>query len=279
MHNEDHNPLNRSPYCGDPGALVSYLYNDGSADELAAIAAHVHDCDACSRELALLGDTRDVLSAWSPPQTELGFTLSASDVGPIAASSTAPVAGTALSGSALSGTALSGTAAGLSVPWWRQSAPVWMQAVAATVVFGAGLVVGISGRDATPAAAPVSPGPAAVSRTELNDLAASLRAELARVSAAPAAVPVVPVQTHSDEALMRRFQTLVADSEERQRRELALRTAQVLRDMEIQRKVDMATVQQNIGQIQGTTGAELQRQRQLYDMLINRASLPGGGRP
>ena len=41
MHNEDHKPLNRSPYCGDPGALVSYLYNDGSADELAAIAAHV----------------------------------------------------------------------------------------------------------------------------------------------------------------------------------------------------------------------------------------------
>ena len=40
---EDQSPRNRSPYCGDPGALVSYLYNDGSADELAAIAAHVHD--------------------------------------------------------------------------------------------------------------------------------------------------------------------------------------------------------------------------------------------
>jgi hypothetical protein len=35
---------------------------------------------------------------------------------------------------------------------------------------------------------------------------------------------------------------LVTDSEERQRRELALRTAQVMRDGEIQRKVDMATV-------------------------------------
>src|SRR6185436_5367862 len=102
---EDRKLLDRSPYCGDPGALVSYLYNEGSADELAAIAAHVNDCDACSRELALLGDTRDVLSAWSPPQTELGFALSPSDVGPMAASSTAP----ALSGTALSGAALSGT--------------------------------------------------------------------------------------------------------------------------------------------------------------------------
>jgi len=274
MHNEDHNPLNRSPYCGDPGALVSYLYNDGSADELAAIAAHVHDCDACSRELALLGDTRDVLSAWSPPQTELGFTLSPSDVGPMAASSTAPV----LAGTTLSGTALSATAAGLSVPWWRQSTPVWMQAVAATVVFGAGLAVGVSGRNPAPAVAPVSAGAAAVTRTELNDLATSLRAELARVSAAPAPAPVQTATRVDEEALLRRVQTLVTDSEERQRRELALRTTQVLRDMEIQRKVDMATVQQNIGQIQGTTGAELLKQRELYNMLMNNASLRGGAR-
>ena len=273
MHNEDHNPLNRSPYCGDPGALVSYLYNDGSADELAAIAAHVHDCDACSRELALLGDTRDVLSAWSPPQTELGFALSPSDVGPMAASSTAPV----LAGTTLSCTALSGAAAGLSVPWWRQSTPVWMQAVAATVVFGAGLAVGVSGRNAAPAVAPVSAGAAAVTRTELNDLATSLRAELARVSAAPAPAPVQTATRVDEEALLRRVQTLVTDSEERQRRELALRTTQVLRDMEIQRKVDMATVQQNIGQIQGTTGAELLKQRELYNMLMNNASLRRGG--
>jgi len=52
-----------------------------------------------------------------------------------------------------------------------------------------------------------------------------------------------------------------------------MRTTQVLRDIEIQRKVDMATVQQNIGQIQGTTGAELKQQRELYNMLMNRAGL------
>ena len=68
----------------------------------------------------------------------------------------------------------------------------------------------------------------------------------------------------------------MSDSEERQRSELALRTAQVMRDMEIQRKVDMATVQQDIGKIQGATGAELRQQRELTNMLINRVSLPGG---
>src|SRR4030095_14063441 len=87
---EGYKPLNRSPYCGDPGALVSYLYNDGSPDELAAIAAHVQTRDTCTAELAALGDTREVLSEWSPPPTELGLTLSSSDALPVAAA-TIPV--------------------------------------------------------------------------------------------------------------------------------------------------------------------------------------------
>src|SRR5512147_1400040 len=100
-------PLNRSPYCGDPAALVSYLYNDGSPEELAAIAAHVQACDACSAELAALGDTRELISTWAPPQTELGLTLT-SDALPVAAPapSAAPSFGVAAAG---------------SVPWWRQA--------------------------------------------------------------------------------------------------------------------------------------------------------------
>jgi hypothetical protein len=274
MDKDDHNPLNRSPYCGDPGALVSYLYNDGSADELAAIAAHVHECDACSRELALLGDTRDVLSAWSPPPAELGFTLSASDVGAIPAALTSP---------GLASPAISVRDSAPSLPWWRQSTPVWMQAVAATVVFGAGLAIGTSGRNvepATPSADTAAAAAAAATRSELSALEQSLRTELARLASARASAPA-PVQAAApldDEAVMRRVRTLVSDSEERQRQELALRTTQVLRDIEIQRKVDMATVQQNLSQIQGMTGAELQRNRELYNQLMNNASLRGGAR-
>jgi anti-sigma factor RsiW len=259
---EGHNPQNRSPYCGDPGALVSYLYNDGDATELAAIAAHVQTCDPCTRELASLGDTRDLLSAWSPPQPELGFALAASDAGPVPASLT------------------SENPPGLGatpVPWWRQATPVWMQAVAATLVFGAGLAVGTSGRATTPAPAAGS----SVTRTELTALEERLRTELSKLSSAAATPAPVQVATRPADAgdhdeLMRRFRTIVSDSEERQRRELALRTAQVLRDVEIQRKVDMATVQNNIGQLQGTTGAELLRQRELWNQLMNNASLRRG---
>jgi hypothetical protein len=120
-----------------------------------------------------------------------------------------------------------------------------------------------------------------VSRGELSALEKNLREEIARLAAIDRKAPPEPAQTTvrtDDETLMRRIRTMVSDSEERQQRELALRTAQVLRDIEIQRKVDMAQVQQNIGQIQGTTGAELKQQRELYNLLMNNASLRGGVR-
>jgi hypothetical protein len=271
---EDHNPLNRSPYCGDPGALVSYLYNDGTPEELAGIAAHVQTCEVCTSELAALGDTRELLSTWSPPQTELGLTLQSSDALPVAAPAPAPM--------------LSLGPAVAEVPWWRQSTPVWMQAVAASMVFAAGMAVGTSGRGTAPAAGtagtaaaqPVVPV-AGVSRSELNELEQRLRSEFARPVPAATPAPAAPVQTAArtdDEALLKRFRALVGESEERQRSELAVRTAQVLRDIEIQRKMDMATVQQSIGQIQGVTGAELRQQRDLYNMLMNRAGLQGGAK-
>jgi hypothetical protein len=275
---EDHSPLNRSPYCGDPGALVSYLYNDGSPDELAAIEMHVQSCESCTSELAALGDTREVLSAWSPPPTELGLTLTATDALPVAAPAPASAPSFAIAAS--------------EVPWWRQATPVWMQAVAATMVFAAGMAIGANGRGTVPATPgttgtagaqpvgqPVAVTAESVSRSELADLERRLRSELSRLSAAPSTpAPAQTAARSDDDALLKRVRTLLSDSEERQRSELALRTAQVMRDMEIQRKVDMATVQQNIGQIQGATGAELRQQRELYNMLMNRASLPGGAK-
>ena len=266
---EGHNTLDRSPYCGDPGALVSYLYNDGSAEELAAIGAHVQVCDACTAEIASLGDTRDVLSTWSPPQTELGLTLSASDALPVSSPSPAPMPSMVM-------------AVADDLPWWRQSTPVWMQAVAATMVFAAGMAIGTGRGVSSPSsgtnasAAPTSAPAVGVSRSELTALEERLRGELTRLSSASTPAQPVAVRNTDDEAMTKRFRALLSDSEERQRGELALRTAQLLRDIEIQRQVDVATLRNDIGKIQGATGAELRRQRDLTDQLINRVGLPGG---
>jgi hypothetical protein len=256
MHNvPEQDPRRRNPYCGDPGALVSYLYNDGAPDELAAIAAHVESCDPCTRELALLGDTREQLAGWAPPSVALDFTFP---------SEAASVESLALKA---------------PLPWWRQSTPVWMQAMAATLVFGAGLAVGVSGRGATSTATNASAGAPVVSHTDLAALEQRLRGELARLSTPPAAtasnVAVRPNEPGRDEALLKQVRTLLTDSEERQRRELAMRTAQVLRDAEIQRKVDMAQMQQTMGELSGTTGAEFRRQQEMFNLLINNASLRG----
>ena len=98
-----------------------------------------------------------------------------------------------------------------SVPWWRQSTPVWMQAVAATVVFGAGLAVGTS-----PAATPAPGATAAAQRRrrrggdrarELTDLEQRLRAELARAvaGAGAGAAGADGGASIDDEALMSRI--------------------------------------------------------------------------
>jgi len=47
-----------------------------------------------------------------------------------------------------------------------------------------------------------------------------------------------------------------------------LRTAQVMRDVESQRQVDLAQIQNSFGQIEGLTGAEVREQRQMLNYLI-----------
>jgi hypothetical protein len=72
----------------------------------------------------------------------------------------------------------------------------------------------------------------------------------------------------SEDQLLARVRTLIEESALRQRRELALRTAQIVRDFDAQRRVDLAQIQSTFGQIEGLTGAEVREQRQMLDYLI-----------
>jgi hypothetical protein len=190
--------------------------------------------------------------------------------------------------------AATGGAPQRTLPWWRQPMPAWMQAAAAIAVFGAGLAVGA--RQAAPAptspaasvaqAAPgATPGPASegavpVSASELAKLEERLRQEIAQVRAAQSAGSPTPVavarRAEPDDAVLSRMQALIGESEERQRRELALRTAQVVRDLDAQRRDDLTRVQATMGQIEGSTGAELRQQnRELWNFLMNNVSQRG----
>jgi hypothetical protein len=61
---------------------------------------------------------------------------------------------------------------------------------------------------------------------------------------------------------------LLVESEQRQQRELALRVAQLQRDLDGQRVSDLKRIQDNFGQLGGWTGAEVARQRDVLNYLL-----------
>jgi anti-sigma factor RsiW len=245
--------------CGDGGALAAYLYGEGDAAERSVIQAHLSICAACAAELALLGVTRSALASWTPPETALGFQV-------VSARETATPATV------------------LRPPrWWQRPMPAWAQAAAALLIFAMGGVFGMRAGvgDRTPASAPVvtsATGATPLTTVSTADLAAlerRLRREMMQLRTSAPAVASESMQparvSASDEQLVDRFRAMLADSEERQRRELALRLTQLVRDFDAQRRFDFARIEQTFGQMEGMTGPELRQQRQAIDYLIRTA--------
>ena len=273
--------------CGDNTALVSYLYDECTPAERAAIAAHVTLCAACTAELAALESARLQLTSWAPPEANLGFQVVGAAVGTaVGADGAGPRPLTSLGAGSLG---LRPGASTRSVAWWSRPLPAWAQVAAACLLFAAGLWLGIvrgsmpgtspavstggSAPAATTGAAPAA-SPAAASRAELAALERRLGAEMAELRTATAnagaAVPqeAAAPQGMSEAQMLARVSALLEESEQRQQRELALRTAQVVRDFDSQRRVDLAQIQRNFGQIEGLTGAEVREQRQMLNYLM-----------
>jgi hypothetical protein len=237
--------MNESFACGDTGALVAYVYDECESEVRDAIAEHVVECRECLREIEDLGRTRSQLGSWEPPAATLGFQM--------ARPATEPR------------------------PWWQAPLPAWAQAAAAALIFAAGLSMGWMRGPATAGGAASSESSVssvladAPSRGDLTRLEESLRAEVAEVRQAAqrasqnAALP----RLSTDEALLKRVQALIDESEERQRREFTLRSVELARDVEAQRRVDLAGLRETFGQFQGLTGAEIRQQREAIDRINN----------
>ena len=255
--------------CGDNSALVGYLYDECEPAEREVIDAHVSMCAACAAEIAALQSARVQLSFWTPPDTDLGFAVVRPQPSAV---SRPPLSETKVQASR--GRPRKAAARGWRA-WseaWRQP-PVWVQAAAACLIFGVGLSLGVlrgtlpptSSNAPTMAAASVNTP--AVTATDLAALERRLRAEMAALRAAPAISTSAP-QSGSNGQLLAQVRALIDESEQRQQRELALRTAQVVRDFDSQRQVDLAQIQRNLGQIEGLTGAEVREQRQMLNYLM-----------
>jgi hypothetical protein len=217
------------------------MYEECEPEVQEVIAAHLKRCAACSSEIDGLSWARGRLQAWVPPMPELRFQM------PVPA--TEP-----------------------RLPWWRAPLPAWAQAVAAVLIFGVGLSVGLARPPASPPPQASASRPAAAttntaSRTDLSELEQRLKAEMAQMRST-ASTPVRQVAS-SDDDIMKKVEALVADSEERQRREFTLRSVEMARDFEAQRRIDMSSVRETVGQFQGVAGTEIRQQREAIDRINN----------
>jgi hypothetical protein len=247
--------MNETFTCGDHGALVSYLYDECTPAERRTIAAHLVVCGACAEELTALGGTRDQLAMWTPPDAQLGFRIAPD-------TSKSNVLRPAR--------------------WWRQPMPAWAQAAAAVVVFATGMTLGalrgamqpVDGglqRSAAPRSTTVvaanavnAANAAPITRADLIALEERLRSEMSQPHAVGQNVAASP----ADARILERVRVLIDESEQRQRRELALRSAELVRDFDAQRNVDLARIERTLGQMDGTTGAEVAQQRQMLNYLM-----------
>ena len=64
------------------------------------------------------------------------------------------------------------------------------------------------------------------------------------------------------------MRALITESERRQQQELALRLTQFTRDVDVQRRADLVRIDQGIGQLEGRTGAEVARQREMLNYIV-----------
>jgi hypothetical protein len=241
--------------------LVSYLYDDIEPAERTAFDAHVAACSGCRRELAALRGVRSTLSAWAPPE------LRATSDGLRATGDEPPA----------------------SSRWWRDI-PAWAQVAAAVLVLGAS--VGVANLDvhydhagltvrtgwmktsappaqvAVPRADGVVQNVAAPWRADLTALEQQLRSEI-RAVPSPRAIPAASVASSmSDAELQRRVGSILQASERRQERELALRVAELVKDVNAQRQADLVKIDTSLGFIQRNTYGEAMKQRELINYLV-----------
>jgi hypothetical protein len=264
--------------CSYPGdrdeALIAALYDDGDPVKLSAFEAHMAGCQSCRDEIDTLRGVRAQLSRWAPPEPSFGVIgRQPQVVSPESTAGNQP--STVPQGSA-----------------WRQ-VPVWAQVAAALLFLGvsAGIAnidirydasglsvrtgwltpasdrrVAAAGQVApsatvVPAAAPAPVDPAPW-RADLAALEQQMKSEMhASLAAAPRAVSA------SDADLIRRVRALVDESEKRQQTELALRVAEVLRDVSSQRQADLVKIDRSLGAVQNNLGVEVMKQRQSLNLL------------
>jgi hypothetical protein len=246
--------------CDSKELLVSYLYDELDASAKRRFETHVLSCAECREEVAALRTTRSEIALWTPPEPDFGFRI------------------------------VRGAATPPAIPRFRIT-PAWGLAAAAVLVMAIGAAIanlevrfgtdGLSVRTGwqhepvatagvTSAAGRVSPVDWKAEAERLDQRVRDLEQTLTRIPAN--AIQNAAAPAASDDQVLQRVRELVGQSEARQQRVLATRMAELTRDFDAQRRVDLAAIDQGMARLQNTSGAEVRQYRDLIQRMYRATS-------
>jgi hypothetical protein len=238
--------------------ILGYLYDELGPAARQAFEAHLSACGACRAHVSSLEAAREHLGAWVVPDAR-----AASPGLRLVAPAGAPR---------------------------RRAWPAWGLAAAATLVLGlsaalANLEVRIGADGVTVRTGWAQGGTGGAAAADTGDATELVRwqAELARVQARlseleegiasrPAALDAATGPFVSEAELIQRVRQAIALSETRQQRALAAQVSQIIDAFDRQRRLDLAAIQQGMGQYQGLTNAEIARQNDMLNQLVRVAT-------
>ena len=245
---------------GRDEAIVAWLYDDrewGPAQR-GRFETHLDSCARCRADVAALKGVRAQLAHWAPPAIHNAQSTIANP-----------------------------QSATRNPQWWR-AIPAWAQVAAALLFLGVSAGIanldvrydqnGVSVRTGWSKPAPAVAQTAAQPwQADIASLASQLKNEI-RATQASASAPAPAIRTvaasASDAEIARRVRAIVDESEKRQQRELALRLAGLLRDINTQRQADLVKIDRTLGVVQNSVGIEVMKNRQQINQmdLLYRAS-------
>jgi anti-sigma factor RsiW len=252
--------------------LVAYLYDDLADGARATFEAHLRGCAECRSELKALRAVRADLASWAPPQPDFGFRV---------------VRG----GRNAAEQEVTRTPAGSWRAWWTPAAGL---AAAATLVLAAAASLahvevrrgsdGVTVRTGWTTAPVSSPGARSgnsgetghdirLAATSNADFLAAIERRLDALESSSSrdsgmrTASVLSART-SEEEVIRRVRELLAQSETKQKGELALRISQVIRDVDAQRAADLARIQQGLGRMGANLAEEAAAHRDLTSYVL-----------
>jgi len=243
--------------CDSKELLVSFLYDELDPSAKGAFDIHLSTCAECRDELAELRATRGQIALWAPPEPDFGFRIVRGAAAPPAPPRFRIAPAWGLAAAALLVAAVGAAIANLDVRYGRDGLVVrtgWQHGVDAPVS---------AQRADAGSLTPVDwKAQAEVLDRRLQNLEQTISAR-SRTSA----IQNASASDMSDAEVLQRVREMLGQSETRQQRALAARTAELTRDFDAKRKLDLVAIDQGMTRLQNTSGAEVRQYRDAIQRL------------